>query len=101
MLAERNHGVGKTGDVAQQVDTEAGERDLGRGYDEHHTQQEKVYQVDDNERKNRAVIAQVALIFRNHPAGESEVKSPRHPNERVEESPVRLQVHEETASSVE
>ena len=50
--------------------------------------------------KKRAVIAQIGLALRNHPAGEREMERPGRADERVEQAAIRLHIHEQTRHAV-
>src|SRR5438270_13087664 len=53
-----------------------------------------------NQRKKCSVIAQVGLVFGNHPERESKMKRPRHADHRIKQSAVRLDVVKNTERSV-
>jgi len=92
--------AGKIADVGEEIGAKTGERDLWRHQDEHCAQEQQIHQVDHNEREKCAVLSQVALVFRNHPAGEREMKRPGRADHGIEESPVRLQVEEKAETAV-
>ena len=87
-------------EVCQQIVTEIPECNLRRGDDQHHAEQKQVHQINDHKRKKHALVAQVGLIFRNHPARESEMERPRDPNDAVKQTPIRLHIQKEAEHPV-
>src|SRR5437763_11872883 len=81
--------------------TEARKRNLWRRKNEHHTEQQEVHQIDHNQREDRALIAQVRLILRNHPARKSEVESPCHTDYSIKPSTVWLHIHEKAEPAID
>src|SRR6266498_506129 len=56
--------------------------------------------MDHDEREERALIAEVGLIFRDHPARKREVERPGHADHSVKPSAVRLHVHEKAEGAI-
>ena len=91
----------EVGKVGQQICSETGERNLGRRENEHHAEQQHVHQIDYDEREERALIAQVSLIFRDHPARKREMERPRHADHSVKPSTIRLHIHEKAERAID
>ena len=53
------------------------------------------------ERKKGALFGKVRLIFRNHPAGKGEMKSPGDTDRSVENTPVRLHVYKQAEQAIQ
>src|ERR1044071_9195494 len=84
----------KTSEVLHQILTETDKGDLRRCYHKQDAQKHKVHQINENERKKRPVIAQISLVFRNHPAGEGKMERPGNAKNGVEKLAVGRDVYE-------
>ena len=100
-LAEKSISqVEKLPGSSQQICAEAGKCDLWRRENQHHAEQQQIHQIDHHERKKCALIAEISLILRDHPAGEREMERPRCADHRVKQSPVRLHVQKKAEHTV-
>jgi len=79
-------------EIRQQIRAEAFKGDLSGCENQHDAKQQQIHEVDDHERKKRALIGKVRLVLRDHPAGEREMERPRGANHSVKQSPIRLHV---------
>jgi len=86
--------------IRQQIRAEICERNFGRCKHEHHAEQQQVHEIDHDERKKGALIAEVGLIFRNHPAGKREMERPGRANHGIKQSPIRLHIHKEAKHAI-
>ena len=86
--------------ICQQVRAEPSKGDLSRRKNEHHAEQQQVHQIDDHEREECALIAQVGLIFRDHPAGEREMERPGGADHGIQQAPIRLDIHKEAKHAI-
>src|SRR6266576_2308251 len=75
----------KTSEVRYQIFSETGKSDLRRCNHKQDAQKHKIHQINENERKKRSVIAQIRLVFRNHPAGEGKMERPGNTENGIEE----------------
>ena len=75
--------TGKGAKIGQQICSETDERNLRRRQNEHHAEQQHVHQIDHDQREERTLIAQVRLIFRNHPTRKREMERPGHADHSV------------------
>ena len=80
--------------------TETGKGDLRRCNHEQDAQEHKIHQINENERKKCSVIAQISLVFWNHPAGEGKMERPTNAENGVEELAVWRDVHEQARDAV-
>ena len=87
--------------IGQQIRSETGERNLWRRQNEHHAEQQHIHQIDHNEREKRALIAQVSLIFRDHPTRKREMERPRRADHSVKPSTIRLHIHEKAERAID
>ena len=85
---------GETSQIGHQISRETGKGNLRRCDHEQSAQKQQVDHINKNEGKKCPVIAQIGLVFRNHPTGEGEVKGPGNPQNRVEELAVGGDVEE-------
>lgn len=85
--------VRKVPEIRQQIRAETRKLDMRRRENQHHAEQKQVHEIDHHEGKKCALIAQVRLIFQDHPACEGKVKRPRRANDYVKQLPVRLHVY--------
>ena len=88
-------------EIRQQIGAKTRKRDMRRGENQHHAEQKQVHEIDHHERKKCALIAQVRLIFQDHPACEGKMKRPRCANDRVKQLPVRLHVYDKIERAVD
>ena len=86
--------TGKDAKIGQQICSETDERNLRRRQNEHHAEQQDVHQIDHDQREERTLIAQVSLIFRDHPTRKREMERPRRADHRVKPSAIRLHIYE-------
>ena len=91
----------KIAKVRQQICSETGERNLRRRQNEHHAEQQHVHQIDHDEREERTLIAQVSLIFRDHPTCKREMERPRRADHSIKPSTIRLHIHEEAQRAID
>ena len=89
------------GKIDQQIRPETGERNLRRRQNEHHAEQQDVHQIDHDQREERTLIAQVSLIFRDHPTRKREMERARRADHSVKPSTIRLHIHEETEPAID
>jgi len=68
--------IGKFHSALQQFVSEVAEGDIPAGYDEHNTERQKIDQVNDHHREERAVLDQVGLSLPQHPDRERDMKTP-------------------------
>src|SRR5207244_12421567 len=87
-------------EISQQIVPETGKSDSRRGENQQHAEQKQVHEIDHDERKKCALIAQIRLIFQDHPACEGKMKRPRCANDRVKQLPVRLHIYEKIERAV-
>jgi len=79
-------------EIRQQIRAEAFKGDVSGCQNQHHAEQQQIHQIDDYERKKRALIGKVRLVLGNHPAREREMERPRDANHRIKQLPIRLHV---------
>ncbi len=79
-------------EIGQQIRAEAFKRDLSGRENQHDAEQRQIHQVDQDERKKCALIREISLILRDHPAGEREMERPCGANHGVKQPAVRLHV---------
>ena len=91
----------KVAKIYQQIRAKPCKRNLWRRQNEHHAEQQQVHQIDHNEGEERALIGQVSLIFRDHPARKREMERPRRSDDSVKPSTVRLRVHEKAEPAID
>ena len=91
----------KAGKIGQQIRSETGERNLRRRQNEHHAEQQHVHQIDHDEREERPLIAQISLIFRDHPTRKREMERARHADHSVKPSTIRLHIHEKAERAID
>ena len=91
----------KVAKIYQQIRAEPCKGDLWRRQNEHHAQQQQIHQIDHDEREERALIAQVSLIFWDHPARKREMERPRRSDDSVKPSTVRLHIHEKAECAID
>ena len=91
----------KDAKIDQQICSETGERNLRRRQNEHHAEQQHVHQIDYDEREERTLIAQVSLIFRDHPTRKSEMERPRRADHSVKPSAIRLHINEKAEHAID
>jgi hypothetical protein len=96
-----NEPTREIGKIDQQICSETGERNLRRRQNEHHAEQQHVHQIDHDQREERTLIAQVSLIFRNHPTRKREMERPRRADHSVKPPAVRLYVYKKTERSID
>ena len=84
----------KFSEILQQIFTETDEGDLRRCNHKQDAQKHKIHQINENEREKRSVIAQISLVFRNHPAGEGKVERPGNTENGIEELAVWRDIDE-------
>jgi len=91
----------KTSEILHQIFTEIGKGDLRRCNHKQAAQKHKIHQINENERKKRSVIAQISLVFWNHPAGEGKMERPGNTENGVEKLAVRRDVHEQAGDPID
>ena len=91
----------KVAKIYQQIRAESRKRSLWGCQNEHHAEQQQVHQIDHDEREERALIAQVSLIFRDHPARKREMERPGRSDDSVKPSAVRLHIHEKAERAID
>ena len=79
-------------EVGQQIRAEAFKCDLPGRENQHDAEQREIHQVDDDQRKKCALICEIRLILRDHPAGEREMERPCDANYGVKQAAVWLHV---------
>ena len=80
----------KAGKIGQQIRSETGERNLRRRQNEHHAEQQHVHQIDHDEREKSSLIAQIGLIFGDHPTSEREMERPGRADHGIKQASVWL-----------
>jgi len=95
-----HHPLREVAEIRQQIRPEAFKCDLSGRQNQHDAEQQQIHQVDDDERKKRALIGKIGLVLGNHPAGEREMERPRDANHGVKQPPIRLHVYEKAKSAV-
>jgi hypothetical protein len=91
---------GKGTQIRDQVGAETCEGYLWRSNNEQRAEQDQIHEVNEDEREKCAVIAQVALIFGNHPGREGKMKCPGGADDGEEELTVRCNIGEQTRQAV-
>jgi hypothetical protein len=91
---------GETSHIRDQVLTETGKGDLRRCHHKQDAQEHKIHQINEDERKKCSVIAQISLVFWNHPAGEGKVERPGNAENGIEELTVWRDVHEQARDPI-
>src|SRR5262249_52122153 len=84
----------KTSEIRHEIISETSKGDLRRGDDKEDAQEQQVHQINKNEGKKCAVIAEVRLVFRNHPAGEGKMESPGNTENGVEQLAIGCDIDE-------
>src|SRR4029077_16668298 len=84
----------ETSQIRHQISRETGKGNLPRRDHEQGAQKQQVHHINKNEGKKCSVIAQIGLVFRNHPTGEGKVKGPGNAERRIEELAVGGDVEE-------
>src|SRR5205085_9877775 len=90
----------KTSEILHQIFTKIAKGDLRRCNHKQAAQKHKIQQINENERKKRSVIAQISLVFWNHPAGEGKMERPGTTVNGVEKLAVRRDVHEQAGDPI-
>lgn len=90
----------KIAQVGDEIAAETRECDLRRSDDEKDAEQSEVHKVNEHERKECAVIAQIGLVFRNHPSRKSEMERPRGADDGEQKLAVRRDVGTQTGDAV-
>ncbi len=99
-VAQIDNPLQEVADIRRQICAKAYKRNLWRGHDQQPAKQKQVHQINHHQREKCAVIAQIGLPLRNHPAGESEMERPGRADRGVKQSTVRLHVKEDAKSAV-
>ena len=86
--------LGETSQIRRQISRETRKGDLRRCDHEQDAQKQQIHQINKNEGKKCSVIAQLGLVFRNHPTGKGEMKGPGNAERRIEELAVGRDVQE-------
>src|SRR5436190_7751564 len=97
---QRRYPVSKIADICQQVRSEISKGNPGRCQNKHDAEKKQVHQVNNDEGKEGAMVRQVRLFLRDHPAGKGEVKRPGCADQSVEKPAVRLHVIKQTECSI-
>ena len=84
----------ETSQIRDQIGAETGKSNLRRRDHKQGAQKQQVHHINKNKGKKCSVIAQIGLVFRNHPTGEGKVKGPGNAERRVEELAVGRDVEE-------
>src|SRR5689334_13453660 len=91
----------KFSEILQQIFTETDEGDLRRCNHKQDAQEDKIHQINENKRKKRSMIAQISLVFWNHPAGEGKMERPGNAENGVEQLAIWRDVHEQARDPVD
>ena len=90
----------KIAQIRQQIRPEAFKRDLSGRENQHHTEQQQIHQVNNDERKKCALIGDVRLVLGDHPAGERKMERPGDSNHGVKQPSIRLHVEKKAEPAV-
>ena len=86
--------------IRQQICAETRKRNLRGRKNKHYAEEQQVHQIDHDEGEERALIAEVGLIFRNHPTRKREMERPCRADHSVKPPAVRLHIHEKAERAI-